>query len=394
MIGPSVKGLNNFELGQIFSQCYTQLSMKVKPSMVKDVVNEIAKKAIGCRVYFDGKNYRHTDEKCKTFEIPDNFPHLEDAHLYVEKHHTVPMSDRLSCICYNKDTVILHGSHACADGPYLKMIVDHLSGRQTPADPMFKIHESVLDSFEKFYDSVSGPSKFYSTPVMHHDKPVAPGVSVYRLIEFPLEKHISGFTEHLMMSTLISCSVLNRKLTTFAIQSAVDSRRALAHPDWRNVNMNALTTVDAHIDENSDFNKISISELKRKLRKDLDELLTNGEIFRIFKDNKYGTIKYPNYFTQSLSNMGNIKTSDVVTDAMISTSLQGQQAWFPGCVSFGTHSVDGKIFRGKMFTSPYILTNKEADAFANAVKFAINNITNDMSIKEAYDMVESVYHSH
>ncbi|EAY17002.1 hypothetical protein TVAG_281190 [Trichomonas vaginalis G3] len=388
MIGSNVKPANSYELGQLYGQFYTQLTLKVKPSMVMDIVEEISKKVCGCHTLFDGKNYVYTEEKCKTFRIPDNFPNLEETHLFVSKNHTLPMNDRLACICYNNDTVVLHGSHACHDGGYLKWVLDYLTGKPTPIDPCFKIHESLPDCFEKYFDKVSGKSLFYSTPVKSSPKLKENVSSIYRYIEFPLEKKIKGFTEHLMMSTLLTTSILNEKLSSFSIQCAFDSRRALPCADWRHVNMNTLTTVDAHI-ENPDKN-VTIGDLKRNLRKDLEEKLTNGEMFRIARDYKYGTIDFPSYATQSISNIGNLQTNNEISDALISTSLHGP-TFYPGCVSLGVVTVNKSIFKGRFFTSPYITSFREADKLAKSLEFAIKNIEDEMSIQEAFKLTKQIY---
>ena len=124
MLGPKIVPANIFEKVQLSIRCYCQLVLKVKPTKVSEIINEISQKAVGCRTLYDGQNYVYKSTQCPIFQIPDNFPSLEAIHTYVAKYHTVPESERLASICYNRDTVVLNSNHSSMDGGYMKLLLD------------------------------------------------------------------------------------------------------------------------------------------------------------------------------------------------------------------------------------------------------------------------------
>ena len=123
MIGSKSLEINPFEKMQLQVGGYCQLAIKVPPFKVSDYINEISKKAIGCRVYYDGEKFRYTPSKCRVFRIPDNFPTLNETIIYSSDNFTVPITERLASICYNNDTIVLNSSHSASDGGYLKNIL-------------------------------------------------------------------------------------------------------------------------------------------------------------------------------------------------------------------------------------------------------------------------------
>ena len=137
MIGPDIIKANAFEKMQLSVGCYCQLALKVKPSKVNEIIHEISNKAIACRNYFDGENYVYTPKQCPIFQIPDNFPSFEEVCTYVSSNYTIPENQRLGCICFNKDTVVLNANHSSSDGGYYKMLANYLTGHQVPNDSYF-----------------------------------------------------------------------------------------------------------------------------------------------------------------------------------------------------------------------------------------------------------------
>ena len=108
--------------------------------------------------------------------------HLEFAHMYASDHYTIPSEQRLGCICYNNDTVILNSNHTSADGGYLKMLLDHLCGRKTPKDPYYRIYESIIDALSTEFQKVDGPISTHTTPVRNYKIPQSQKRAQFNLI--------------------------------------------------------------------------------------------------------------------------------------------------------------------------------------------------------------------
>lgn len=383
MIGPKQIVANNFEVMQYMVGCYVQLSVKTNPTKVSEIVNEISKKAIGCRTKFDGKIYEYTDKPCPVFQIPDNFPHLENAHIYASKHHTIPASERLASICYNKDTVIYNCNHTSADGGYLKMLLDHLCGRPTPNDPFYRIHESVVDALADQFDKVDRPISTHTTPVRNYKTPQDNVMAQFNLIEFPLEEKISNFTDKLLAATILTTSADNGFLGTMACHTAVDARRLLKNSDWRHVNIDGLVVSDAGTDIHTDFSKMTVGELQKRFKKDLINKINNGELLNVIKHVRDNTYVFPTYATVSMSNVGVIRTGGDIKDAMTTFSVTGGP-YPPGNLQLSATTVDGKLFRGRLFTSPYVTSRSEAKSFARAIEYCIRYVHEEMSVKDAF----------
>ncbi|KAI5489029.1 hypothetical protein TVAGG3_0977250 [Trichomonas vaginalis G3] len=390
MIGPSTMLPNAFEKFQLSVGCYVQLAVKVKNNKVSEIVNEIYKKCIGCRTLFDGKNYVYTDQPCSTYQIPDKFPHLEEANKFVAKNYTIPESTRLASICYNKDTVIFNCNHSSSDGGYMKMLLDHLCGRETPKDPQAKIHTSIIDALSDQLANANGKISTMTTPIRNYCKKQEKEYAIYTLIEFPIKEKMSKVTEKMMLAATLSASAYNKMLTSITSQLAVDARRYMKNPDWSHCNIDSLIVADAHTNIATKYAKLTIDELGALLRKDMQEKLKNGEALRSINHLYKGT--YPPAMTGSVSvtNIGKMTTGGDITDAQIATSIC-KGPYPPGGMSISSTLVND-IFRARIYTSPYITSFKEAEKFKNAVNYCIKELKPDMTVKEAFTNLTKIIH--
>lgn len=190
MIGPKYLELNLFEKLQLQVGGYCQLAIKVTPTKVNEFIHEISKKAIGCRMYYDGYKFRYTPCKTPIFRIPDNFPTLNEAIIYSSDNFIVPLTERLASICYNNDTVVLNSSHSASDGSYLKNLLLYLEGKNPFNSPDPFVYESVYDTFYEMTKNIEGHSPRSSTKIFSKNIDLCNFTSVAHYISFeiPIEK--------------------------------------------------------------------------------------------------------------------------------------------------------------------------------------------------------------
>lgn len=390
MIGPTSVVPNPLEKIQLGTGAYVQLALKVKNNNVQDIVQEITKKAIGCRSLFDEENYVYTDKPCMTYQIPDTFPNLEEASKYVAKNNTIAESERLACVCYNKDTVIFNSSQVTADGSYMKMLLDHLCGRQTPKDPQSKLHVSMGDALFDRFSKHTNPINTMTTPIRNYRKPQEKEYGIYNLIEIPLKEKPHGLTDRLMVSATLSAAAYNKFLSNVACQVTVDARRYLENPDWRHCNFFSLLVADAHTNMATKYAKMSIAELEQSLRKDLKEKLAKDEplstIGHIFR----GTYPRPMTGIVNVCNLGIYKTGGDITDAMVTTSIS-KGPFPPGGLSISASTVND-VLRARVYTSPYLTSFKEAEKFKKAVEYCIKELKAEMNVREAFNNITKLIH--
>ena len=395
MIGSKTLAVNPFEKASLLAGVYLQLTLKVKPNQVNEIVNEISKKAVGCRTLFDGEKYVYTPEKCPIFKIPDNFPNLEETHLYVSKHHTIPESQRLASICYNHDTVVLNTNHAASDGGYLKMLTNYLSGHETPKDPHYYLFESLNDIYaEKFKKVKLEDWDQSSTKVRSQHLKQDKVTAYYAPIEVPLNHTVNyingrckGMTDLLWSSMILSISAYNGEFTNAKICNATDGRREIENPDWRHVNVNSVVSLEAKNLTQFD----TIGEMGRRLRRDLQRKLESSAVLSSLKGfaegASFASLDYPSI---CLSNIGILKTGNAITDANISVSVKYQSPE-PGSLILHCNCVDDKVFRGRVYCSPCVMKEKDNYAVGAAISHCMTHFNNDMIIKDAIQELRSKF---
>lgn len=385
---------------QLSVGCFVQLAIKVKTAKVSEIVNEISKKAIACRTWYDGECYIYTPEKCPTFRIPDHFQSLEEARTYVSSNHSIPDIQRMACVCYNSDMIVLNANHCMSDGGYYKMLLDYLINGKDPGDSNYCLHESSADAFAKIFDSIelkkcdSSTTKVASKNLNHPD-PVKIN-AFYVPFDIPFENLAAfsndkchGLTEKILSSVIMAVSTFNGSFTDAKVVSAVDMRRFLKKPGFRNANHDSLISVHAKGINNSS----SFGDMAMAFRRDLNDKLENNESLYSLKELLTGDLsimEWADYSTCGISNMGSIKTGGDILDVNIGTSIRGP-ASPPGSLSIISHSVDDKILRGKLYCDPYVMKWEDATKFTHAVEHCLTNIRDDMKIGKIMKEIQDIY---
>ncbi|KAH0795078.1 hypothetical protein GPJ56_001033 [Histomonas meleagridis] len=396
MIGPKKLKATSYEKLILGGGCYCQLALKVKPTKVNEIVHEIAKKAVGCRTLFDGQNYIYTPLECPVFRIPNNFPSLEEAQIYASTYYTVPLSQRLASICYNDDTVILHNIHSSCDGGYLKIILNYLIGGDVPPGPEPYIHESASVTFNEVIKSVNGHRDYNTTKVIGTNPsiPTDPKVTAYYYpvnIDFSdMSTHSSGslrgLTDLLWSSMILTVSASNGKFYDAKVENAVDTRRVISNPGWKHANENTVICVYANdLTEDS-----SISEMCDSLRKDFNKKITNKEVIKSIRDLMTGYSRSVDYATCGISNIGPLKTGGDIVDVTVGTSFV-RRLPPPGGVYFHTISIDDKMFKGRMYSSPFTFSRNETRKLADAMRYCLTKVKKDMKIGDVVKDLQQMY---
>ncbi|EAY09007.1 hypothetical protein TVAG_073730 [Trichomonas vaginalis G3] len=176
-----------------------------------------------------------------------------------------------------------------------------------------------------------------------------------------------------------------------ACHTAVDARRLLKKPDWRHLNIDGLVVSDAHTDINTDFNKMTVSELQKRFKTDLINKINNGELLNVIKHVRDNTYVFPNYATISMSNVGIIRTGGDIKDAMITFSVtNGPNP--PGNLQLSSTCINGELFRGRLFTSPFVTNDEESKKFSRAIKHFLLDIDQSAFVKDVFmDLIRILY---
>ena len=388
MFGCKTRKIALYEKLQAKSGCYTQLTLKVKHRHVKEIVGEIAEKAIGCRTKLCGDYYEFNNDNCPVFNIPDNFPHIDKAAKYAAKYHTVPESQSLASICYNEDTVILNSNNAVSDAGYMKLLTSYLSGYDVPKDRLDHIPSPPLDALSKQLKNIHGHVERGSMKIIPRNlKFNNQNINAFnKFIEIPFDRinalrsgKSKDLSTRLMCAQILVASAFNRRFTEAKIMNIIDARRYLEKQDWSIANLQTSIQVNANdLSSNS-----SIFEMNELLKKDLKKKLDDGTVLKAFKDACECYNKPINYPTCELSHIGSVKTGLDVKDCLISTSFKPPVS--PQMISLTSMSVNDELFRGRMFFAPRISNEKDAYKYTKAINYCITELNEELSIKEVIE---------
>ena len=393
MKGPFKVKANLFEKANVLGGVYCQLAMKVKPSKISEIIDEISKKANPCRILFDGENYIYTSKPCPTFKIPNNFPTFHDLTSYVADNFTLPFNQRLGSICYNDDYIVLNGSHAACDGGYLKLICHYLAGYDVPKDPNYAIHESLADAFASDFKKVQGNYRQDSTEIRSSHLTNSKENLYYYPFSFNIEEtnfykegKSRSMTEKLINSILLTAFAYNHKFSVPKIMCAFDGRRALKNYDWRHANIDGNVTLTA----NGITLDSTIGDMENEFRKDIKRAIKENDVLRVMKDYTEGVYNGPNYSTCSLSNIGVLKTGGDIIDACINTSVSSEPMP-PGAILLISQCLNDTLFRGRFCVCPCVMSKADSIKFGQSIEHCLKTMTSDMTIKETIKQINDKF---
>lgn len=394
MIPLSKAPLTYFENIFKSTNMYTQLAIRTQPNYVKDIVDEIAHKAMGCRVSMDDKYMYSCSDKCPIFNIPNDSCSLKELIEKNLKNIKVPTEQRLASIGYNNNSIILNIHHAIADGGYLKMLASHIEGKSNIPDNFDPLPEFPHDTYYQGTLKASGiadqhTTEFPTTTYLPEFIGQKPSFRYFSLpmAEISTQKPGVGhsITEMLYSTMILVASSYSNEFKKAAIKTCMNLRDRVAKASWNNCNTFTSELVNAKgISINS-----TIGEMQHALREDLDNRLKTQEYFKFLRNLREGTVKGMDYIGIELSNCGVFPTGNLIKEIYIDmdmTSVPGN----PGDVNLTTYSA-AKTFYGSIRFPRSAFNDSQMDRISRQFLHCIKNMPpSNTKISDALKIIRKI----
>ena len=394
-------------LDSFFNQTHqmVQIALRIKePKRIPEIIDRLTDLVLGFHLSTNETNYFYKKRKVDPIFIP-NFDDLEEAGRYMFQNHSPNFNECMGTLGANSDSIVINLSHACADGVYLLNLCDMVAhfDKQIPEYPKFPI--SASESFAAQIHSKSTeqcPDLFTNKNAIRiKTNPNIPPEKTspfakYVRIDIPLHemamydaqtKKLKNLTENLWTSYILSASALNNNIDETGVVTCINMRQFLKPEqiNWGMCNHYSSVTPFCEITEND-----TVAELGRRMRNDYNMKLKKGHQFSFLEslEENEDITKLPGFLIE-LSSIGKFKCEGLVEDVFVKYSTSDK-----ACDPMISHhcfsivSPQKSVFNGMFCYKSSMIDERTAYSLGKGVEFALRNITKDMKIGKAVDLVK------
>ncbi|OHS96534.1 hypothetical protein TRFO_09927 [Tritrichomonas foetus] len=398
------------------SRYMLQFGIEVENSNEIPRIIEICQKyVIPLRVRLEDKCYISANAKCSD---PLQLPKLSSADSLLNEYcdwtydHSYQDDVSLGTLAYNEKYIVLSLNHLCSDGGYFKWLLDLISTGERkslyvpklPIRPDFYCEREVKEMSKSNHpinpnELTYVKSRYLISEPKGEMKFICKKIDVNSYMNTHLnssKKTISenlykNFTEKMWSCYILAASAFNRKIDNFGIITLVDLRNIVkpSMVDWGNCNYFSGVTNKASTNMNQTMKKLG-----EDLRKSFDERMKSRDYLSLFNLNLAEDHSTGNPI--ELSNIGQLNLRNGINDATIQIRFPAKTE--PKKLSMITYSINDTNGRNeimmKMRYSPSHLHANEADILMESTKFAIEKITRDFTVQQAYEEIVSLQNSY
>lgn len=409
MIKKQSRELTTFEKSFLSTREKIQFAVEVsKPELIPKLIKNFKYYIPGFHLKLEDTKYVYQDNPITLHEIPKSIKTARDACEYISK-IDYEFEDTLSIISANENLVAVSVSHMACDGGFFIDIFDKLLlDDQYPLKSIFplttghvlqvelsKVTKSDIQEYQK--------SKYNLTTLKWSDnfqelrKNVTENTLCKYLVDetaakdFQFIKSNISLNDSYMANYALSMMALNDNLdSNFGMATCVDMRQ-LMDPKDRNPS-NSQNFTDMYVIAKNVTPKMTIREVAKLFRQDLNQKLKNGGIFTAYQSHFDSDFVYESKNTSNadISNIGRFKTDNentkFITDTWIQTKNQAIGAeGFVGLVLFSKekHGVNTLVTRIQQPCS--VINDRDAKVLMNSLMHLMKEAPVDISIQEAYD---------
>ena len=386
---------------------HLQVAVHVKDPMYIAPLLEKAKKiAVGTQLKLQKDKLIFEKADVPIFRLPDNFSSMRDACGYMYMNHTRPINEALASIGANKDTIVINSHHLCCDGGMLVEMFNALKGEKEYDQP--KTLENV---FKVFPEEIERATKWPKIDI--NDENLArftpkdkgmPFVSMYTQKSTGFDTtpdklkvydkktgKVHGLTDAFYSYMVLTTSVMNGKFKETGVKTMINMRKYMKKPaDFSNGAILSKVTLSAPLATPD----TTIKDFMKMYRKDFNNILKNGEHFGFLKhyEDSPDKNKMINGTFSILTNVGQFRLGGPIDDVAICTNRFSPPVPALPALSVLHYAVIGKN-RNDLYTrisyQPLAFTAREADMFVGSIRYGLENIDLNKTIKEARQMIKN-----
>ena len=371
-------------------------------SIIPEIIEKLKKYVIGIKVRAEGDDYVKITEETPIYQLP-HFSSLIDTNFYMAKHYTRPFNQSLASIGYNKDSIILNACHVCCDGQLMLNLVNMLQNNI--------IEENIPEIFDTFNDTwkeIFPEARKFAKPlegftrVISKDKTkLALDANARSITVESLAKNLKCYDHstkklrnihnHLWTSTILSSFAFNNKTFGDAcLANIVGTRKFLKNQSLAKANQFSSIPVRGNCTPN-----MKVKDFAQTMRNDFNSQNKIPNLFAYVAD--YPPPPPPADFVPppkqpgvliELSNIGKATLKSPFID--FSASLTMTSATALDAIALYSYSVQSEDRDHVVNTLRYCsetFSDDDAKLFINSISFALQNIDDEMTCKEAVDEI-------
>ncbi|KAH0794682.1 hypothetical protein GPJ56_001434 [Histomonas meleagridis] len=351
----------------------------------------------------DGKNLISTNKDVPVMHIPE-FPNLKDSVEYVLTHNAPKENFPLATISTNSNQLIFNCCHTFGDGSHLKRIVSEL---QNPTNtPLPKLPTPILTTFSEELSRLSPLSHDYRDPMFTHLKNQTPEkadpTDVFQNIvsKFPANTlscyhngKISGLTEHISASLVLSAKAIGGLSDGFGTQNAVDLRPFL--PKHLQKSLGIIDHVGMVIMTSQ--KPKTFGDLKKDFRATLNDAISR-KLF--FNHMKWDILHYCSDegvkeelplqgLMVLLSNVGQVHIKKPITDVMMRVDMEEPYS-VASIISYSVISEKENSVRTHLTYGAKGTTKHYMERLNKVFEYAMRNFQPSLEIDKAIDILRKI----
>lgn len=378
--------------------CHVQLGLEFSDkSVVGEYVDMLDRAFAGLHTKLVGKDEIASCNdpiKIKTIQkFADNT--LELATTYAGKNRS-PYTEALATMFVSDNKIVIDASHSVTDGVFMFKLVEALQNKEIPKERVTKFfsQESLFEEEIKNRPlpetnilDISRLLHHYSEDKVHH----RPNQFIQKNIPFeklpcydPKTQKLHKLTEYLWTSQMLSAAAMNGEYNKWGITTCVDLRKSpkidFEHPvQMSNLDVNAEASPNDTVGQLAERMRQVFNRRYHTPGLRLTQTTDQSEI-KGFK----GWAKQGDWTYLHLSHIGKLKFRKPISDVVVHT--EGfENPWSPQATIFShtRESEAGKFLRFRYNFEPSHFPAREAEYFAESVKFVLENVKFDEKIDDA-----------
>ena len=372
-------------------------------SKIEETIDKLSKNVLAFHLKTDEYHFYKQKSNITPVKIieSDNLP---DLATYMYENHSPDFSKTLATLGYNSNTLVLNIAHLVADGGYLHQIVDLILSDSDKLNTKLEFPDNIEENFINQINSkyIDQCKYIFTDPEIiriNADKPKNPSnkYAKHCYINTPVEnlkcfskksKRVSGLTEVLWTSYILSASAMNKKINNTGIATCIDMRNY-----FNQINKTNSLSVCNHYSNITPCSNISpsmtVGELGKQMRKDFNDKIKKGHHYSFLKSLVPPEAKAIPGIGLELSNIGRFQIKSPLKDLFLKSSVFDQ--FCDPLISHSSFSVDTGVkntLHGMFRFKPSAIKEETVRELASKVKFSLQNISNDMTVAESISLIQ------
>lgn len=376
----------------------TQLVIELEDSQyVPEYVDKLLKCVLGFRLSTDGSSIFLNKGVKEIYRIPESISSNQKIAEYLFLNHTPSPDKCLASIGTNRNKICLSVNHLCADGAFMKELVENL-----PLPNQIEVPNMIPKSC---YQTFSEEIKKYKPdcgeePILSRLIPKKKPDCSAKIVRTAFYKSkvnelscyskgkVTRLTDMLWATSSLAIAAMNGNISTVGALTVLNMRPYVKQPfnpfSICNHYSIVITSSNVRLDQH-------VSDLARNMREDFTRKKMNGEQFAYLaslnqpQSQENELIPSPPGLVMELSNAGAIRVKRPIKDIFIATAMPSCQMGGSSLLSYSTmcDNPENDIINTGFLFSDQDLNSFEAERFAASIDYGLKHVRMNDKICDA-----------